>query len=433
MCCLLVPAFCRPLSSLHAGLHARRAAIILLTLPLAAGAASGPLAFEEALRLAETRSPQLAAQRSAIAAAEELALAARELPDPKLRLGIDNLPVEGADRFSIARDSMTMRRIGLMQDFPRSEKRELRGRRAEREAERERIRLADARAALRRDVAAAWMERYFAERMAGVISDQHAELRLQRDTMRAGLRAGVARPAELLALDAALQSLLDRHAGFEGQAARATALLSRWLGEDAGRPLAALPHPLPGVEKYDPAAHAPHHPHLRTLAREIDIAQEESALARAAAKPDWSLELAYAQRGPQFSNMVSVQVAIDLPLFQARRQDRSLAASLARLEQARAVREDALRLHLAEARAAWSEWQTATARLARFDDALLPLAQERTALALAAYRGGQAPLAPVLEARRAELELRLQMLQIEADQARAYAQLIYFLPEEDRK
>ena len=35
-------------------------------------------------------------------------------------------------------------------------------------------------------------------------------------------------------------------------------------------------------------------------------------LARAANKPDWGLEVAYAQRGPQFSNMLSVQVSIGL-------------------------------------------------------------------------------------------------------------------------
>ena len=37
----------------------------------------------------------------------------------------------------------------------------------------------------------------------------------------------------------------------------------------------------------------------------------------------------------------------------------------------------------------------------------------------------------VLDARRSELELKLQQLQLTADQARAYAQLIYFLPEEN--
>jgi outer membrane protein TolC len=131
--------------------------------------------------------------------------------------------------------------------------------------------------------------------------------------------------------------------------------------------------------------------------------------------------------------MVSLQVSIDLPLFADRRQNRETAAKLAQVEQARALREDALRQHLAEAAATRADWETATARLKRFDDALLPLARERAQLALAAYRGGTGSLSSVLDARRMELDLRLQKLQLAADQGRAYAQLIYFLPEEPAK
>lgn len=408
--------------------------IFSLGLPLAVHAAEAALTLAEALNIAARESSLLSAQRSAITAAEETAVSARELPDPKLRLGIDNLPVDGPDRYSLTRDFMTMRKIGVMQEFPRAEKREIRGRRAEHELAREQATLADARAALRRDVALSWMERYFAERMAGVIDEQYAETDLQREAMQAGLRAGKTQPADLLALQVSLQSLLDRRAEFEKQAARARALLSRWLGEVSARPLAAPPARLEAAARHpDLPAHVSSHPHLQAMERQIDVAQSDAALARVAGQPDWGLEIAYAQRGPQFSNMLSVQVSIDLPLFQARRQDRGIAARLAQVEQARALKEDTQRQHLAEARATWAEWEAATARLKRFDDALLPLARERAQLALAAYRGGQGSLASALEARRAEIELRLQQLQLAAEQGRAYAQLLYFLPEEHTK
>ena len=101
--------------------------------------------------------------------------------------------------------------------------------------------------------------------------------------------------------------------------------------------------------------------------------------------------------------------------------------------QARALREDALRQHRAEAAAAQAEWNVASARLKRFDDDLLPLARDRARLALAAYRGGFGTLAAVLEVRRIELDLRLQKFQLAAEQGRARAQLIYFLPEDYAK
>ena len=91
------------------------------------------------------------------------------------------------------------------------------------------------------------------------------------------------------------------------------------------------------------------------------------------------------------------------------------------------------RQHLADAATAQVEWEAATARLKRFDDALLRLARDQVTIALAAYRGGLSTLAMVLEARRAEIDLRLQKLQLAAEQGRARAQLLYFLPEEQSK
>ena len=405
----------------------------LAPVPLSAQIVTGALSLTEALAIADRDSSLLAAQRSGISAAEENTYSARELPDPKLKLGIDNLPVDGPDRYSVTRDFMTMRKIGVMQEFVRDEKREIRGRRAEQALAMEQALLGSAQAALRRDVAQAWIERYFAERMAKVVDEQYAETELQRESMQAGLRAGKTQPAELLALQVNLQSLLDRRAEYQRQAARATAQLSRWLGADSTRPLAALPDRLLPAQHGDVAAHAENHPHLQSMERQIEVARNEADLARAATKPDWGLEVAYAQRGPQYSNMLSVQVSIDLPLFQANRQDRGVAAKMAQVEQARALREDALRQHLADAKAARADWDAATSRLQRFDDALLPLTRERAQLALAAYRGGQGPLAAVLDARRVEIDLRLQQLQLAADQGRAYAQLLYFLPQENLK
>jgi len=412
-------------------------AVLVLGCPLLAPAAERPLSLAEALAIAVRDSSLLAAQRSAVTAAHETAGSARELPDPKLKLGLDNVPIEGADKYSLTRDFMTMRRIGIAQDFPQSEKREIKGRRAEHQLAREQAMLGDAHAMLRRDVAAAWMDRYYAGLMAKAVEEQYAETALQRDALQAGVAANRTSTSERLALEVTLQMLLDRRAEFDRQSARAQVMLSRWLGEAARRPFSPPPDaPIAAAvhaQSGDTGTHAPQHPHLQSLERQIDIAQSEADLAKAATKPDWGMELSYQQRGSAYSNMLSVQVSIDLPLFADRRQNREAASRLAQVEQARALREDALRLHLAEAAAAQAEFEAANARLKRFDDALLPLARDRVTLALAAYRGGIGTLAAVLEARRMEIDLRLQKLQLAAEQGRARAQIIYFLPEEYAK
>lgn len=417
--------------SLKIGLATLTAAAVFMG-SLSARAADNPLSLVEALAIAMRDSPLLAAQRAGVAAAGEYTISARELPDPKLKLGIDNFPLDGSDKYSLTRDFMTMRKIGIAQEFPRAEKRELKGRRAGHQLAREQAMLGDVRAALRRDVATAWLERYYAGLMTKLVEEQYGETVLQRDALQAGVAANRTTLTERIALDSTLQMLLNRRAEFDKQAVRAQAMLSRWLSEAARRPLLPL-SPLEHTTAGAADTHAPNHPHLQSLDRQIDIAQSEADLAKAATKPDWGLELSYAQRGSAYSNMLSVQISIDLPLFAERRQSRESAARAAQVEQARALREDALRLHLAEAAAAQAEFDSSTARLKRFDDALLPLARDNAMVALAAYRGGLSSLAAVLEARRMEIDLRLQKLQLAAEQGRARAQLMYFLPEETAK
>ena len=412
--------------------NAARAVLVVVLLVSVGAYAEEPatLSLSDALRIAGDQSPQLAAQRSAIAAAEQGTVSARQLPDPKLFFGVDNLPVTGADSLSLTRDFMTMRKIGVMQDFPRGEKRELKGQLAERVTAREQAMLSDVQASVRRDVASAWIEGYFAQAMGAILDEQIGEAQLQSDALKAGLKSGKAQTADFIAVQLSIERLHDRRAEFDKLAARAKAMLSRWLGSAADRPLAPFAPAELSAQQGVLSEHIVHHPHVQSLDRQVDVAQTEAYIARAASKPDWSLQLAYQQRGPTYSNMVSVQVAIDLPLFQKNRQHRDTAAKLALVQQARDLKEDAVRLHLAEAQAAWSDWETSTARLKRFDTSLLPLAHERTQSALAAYKGGRGDLSTVLAARRDEIELKLQKLQLAGEQGRAYAQLLYFLPNE---
>src|SRR5262249_7744209 len=129
-----------------------------------------------------------------------------------------------------------------------------------------------------------------------------------------------------------------------------------------------------------------------------------------------------------FSNMVSVGVSIPLQWDQKNRQDREVAAKLAVAEQARAQRDEALRAHTAEARNMLYEWQNGRERRTRYASDLAPLASARTEAAIAAYRGGKAGLMEVLAARRNEIDVRMQALQLEAETARLWAQINFLFP-----
>lgn len=391
------------------------------------------LSLPEAQRLAVARSPQLAAQDRAISASRDMAVAAGQLPDPVLKLGIDNLPVDGPDRFNLSRDFMTMRRVGVAQELTRGAKRELRSQRFEREAEKSTAEKGALLADIQRDTALAWLDRYYAERMASLLADQLTQARLEVQAAEAAYRGGRAGQPEVIAAHGTVAMIEDRASELASRVRVAKSNLARWAGEAADAPLAAPPAMDDvGLDTGSLEQRLAVHPQIVALAKQAEAAVAEARLAEASRTPDWTVEMAYQQRGG-FSDMVSFGISVPLPWDRAHRQDREAAAKRAFAEQARAQREEALRAHIGEVRAMLVEWRNDRERLARYERDIVPLAGERARAALAGYQGGRTSISDLLMARRSEAEARLQAAQLEADAAKLWARLTYLIPHTEAK
>jgi outer membrane protein TolC len=396
---------------------------------ISAFAADGPLTLAEAQQRAVAHSRQLSAQDMATAASREMAIAAGQLPDPTLKFGIDNLPVTGQERFSITDDFMTMRRIGINQEWTRADKRQLRSERFDREADKSVAQKAVAVAAIERDTALAWLDRYYAEQIEAVIAEQAAQARLEIVTAESAYRGGRGSQADIFAARSALVEVDDRASEIQRKVRNANTMLARWIGVDADVPLAGRPSV--DAIRLDPTTfdtQLTHHPQIALLSKQIDIADSDVKLAQANKQADWSIELAYQQRGPAYSNMVSIGVSLPLQWDQKNRQDRELSSKLAVLEQSKAERDEMLREHTAETRTMIEEWQNDRERSARYEQELIPLANQRLQAVIAAYRGGKSSLVDVLAARRNEIDVRIQALQLQADTGRIWAQLNFLFP-----
>jgi len=412
----------------HALLRALYGAAILLT-PFTLTAAE--LSFAHAQQLALAQSAQLIGQDAAIAAASDLAVAAGERPDPVLSLGIDNLPVNTADRFSLSRDFMTMRRIGLMQEVTRRDKLDLRRQRQEKQTLLAGAEKVAEQSEILRAAGKAWLENYYAQQMLALLDEQLQQARQQVIVSEAAYRGGRNTQADVLAAQAEVLTLEDELADAQRQLRVAKTALARWVGvEQAGQVLAGEPdiHRI-HFEVADLESHLNRHPDLVMLTRRVEVAETEAKLAEADKRSDWSVELSYAQRGPSFSNMMSVGVSTPLQWDQGRRQNRELAARQALLAQAKAERDDMFRGHVADVKARVDAWQTDRQRLQRAREHRLPLAQARVQAVLAAYRGGKVGLAEVLMARRNALALQQQTLQLEMQTAIEWVELNFLLPE----
>ena len=384
------------------------------------------LTLEQAVALGIRGTPQLEAQTAAIEAAQSESIAAGRLPDPQLVLGIDNLPVTGDDAWSVERDFMTMRRIGVMQSFPNGRKRASeRGKAAaavsvaQSQAHQAKLEVAGA-------TATAWVAAYAAELAHEKLLTLKPEVGLQAQAARTALASGRGSTLDALAAQSEISDLDDRLLQSQRDVQAARAELARWIGADAQRALAAEPQfeqlPAPR-EKLLASLHL--HASLLIFDAQRELAQSEIDLARAEKRPDWSAELAYSKRGDAFSNMVSLEFRVGLPLFSGNRQDPLISAKRAQLRRLDSEREAELRMHSAEIASALAVWDTAHQRMQLYESERLPLARQRSQAALSGFRAGRTDLGALMASHIAEIEVQRSYVGLVKELGQAWVFLRY--------
>ena len=400
--------------------------VISLILTATSAWAEPQLTLDEVARLALERQPNLDAYTKASAAANEAAVAEGQLPDPQLRLGVQNLPVTGDDAYRLDREDMTMVTVGVMQEIVRKPIRTAAARRLQAEsAQWQTERTAEARRVVR-DARLAWVDAFDATKRAALLQRLSAELAAEREVALKRIPSGGADPRELFQLDTMLAMNNDRRLATENLARKARAQLSRWLGDAAFRP---LPDDLPELSgpATDAADDLTSHPQLAALRKTEEAARFDTERARAERYPNWSWELMYGKRRDDRADLVALQFSLPLPWNRADRQDRRLAEKLALAERAHDLLLDRARELNAERAAAIADRDTAQARNREHIERLIPAAQARLRMAQAGYSAGKLPLSAVWEARRGSIDVDLEHWAIRSDLLRAALRLDYLL------
>ena len=401
--------------------HTQRAASLAAALLSAhwAIAAAEPLSLDQAMLLAAQRSETARSARAAAAGAGEMARAAGQQPDPMLAVGIDNLPITGSDRFRTSTEEMTMKRIGIAQEWVSADKRAAREAAAKALAGRESVAESVAVAEARLQTALAYIDAYYAGQALELttLNEKHAREEFEAGKGRLATVSG--NSAEVLGLAGAVGVAEDESADQRQQQGAAAALLQRWTGV----PVDGLSEPIPGASPAQ-AAFVAAHPAVVTKLRDIEVAHQEATSATLNRKPNWTWEVSYGQR-QGLSDLVSFGVRIPLPVAPAARQDRETAAKLALVDKAEAELEEARRAAAGEYDALASDARRFQERLERFDAGVLTPLRQRTAATLAAYRSYQAPLLMLFEARHAEVEAQRKLLSFRRELVKALAQLAF--------
>jgi len=299
------------------------AAVALSCLTVAVMAAA-PLTLQEALEVATTQAPSIAANAADIAGAQALVTPSGALPDPTLVFGVANLPVDGPGNFALDTDDMTMEQIGVVQEVPNSRKRRARRTRATATVEVAQAQARLARLRVLRDTAVAWVDVYYAERRLAGFAALDRENMLLSDAIGALLANGDATPADAVLPQTEAVRLAERRDVLVQEIAAARARLRRYVGAAADQPLGGTA-PAFALDHAHVTAYLHTHPELAVYEAKSLEAQAEVSEAAADKRPDWAVEFAFQHREAA-SDMVSLQISIDLPVFSETRQEPRILA-----------------------------------------------------------------------------------------------------------
>jgi len=398
---------------------------------ICSAAQAEPLTLTQTLAAAERYSAELSANHNEARALDAMAESARQLPDPKLKFGIDNVPVQGGNGRRLTREGMTMQRVGIMQQYVSAEKRDRKADTLLAEAQSVNARSAAVRAALQRDAAQAWLDLALSAKAQRAAEQLLAETERQQGAQRASVGAGDAAPDSVLAFRIALSAMRDKVTLARRDVQLAQTRLMQLTGQTVTRVSGALPRyqRLPADEKTLEQA-ITRHPDIVAAASEANSAKARSAQSAVAAIPDVEVEVWYGRRAEGYEDMAGVMFTVDLPLFQSRRQDKDHAADLSRTLQANDRLALVTRDHLALVRTLIAQYNAAQTLWARQQDEVLPLVRSRATLLSAQYRAGQSTLTEVLEARRNVLDSELAVYQAEKEMARIWAAIRWLIPQE---
>ncbi|MCU7960586.1 MAG: TolC family protein [gamma proteobacterium symbiont of Bathyaustriella thionipta] len=388
-----------------------------------------PLSLNEALQYALQNDPQLMARTARSEALAESAVADGQLPDPKLRFGAYNVPLDSG---SFSQEPSTQVRFGIQQAFLPGDTLHYRQRKTQWQSKEQQHRAEVAALMTTRNVREQYLERFYQLQAGRVINDTREFFSELLKISERHYASGKVNQQDVLRAQLELSRLDDKYERILSADDVARAKLSQWIGPLAERPLPAemplLPK-LPSLETLQEKVKD--HPAIVAENARIESFREQTHIAREQYKPGWSAGVEYRKRfgdnndGSSRTDMAAVMLTMDLPLFTKGRQDRRQAASLRQTDAADLSREDKLRELRSQLERNYAQWQRLAARNKLYKERLLPDAHANSKASINAYQAGVGDFTTLMRASISELDARLQTLRVQVDQAKAQARLLY--------
>lgn len=390
--------------------------------------ASG-LSLNDAEQLALREDPSVEVIEASRLALDELSAAAEQLPDPLLKVGMVSLPT---DTFNLGQEAMTQVQLGLVQKFPRGHTRSLTSRQIRQRSEGLDDTIRDQKLQIILAVREQFFEILKQQRLANINAEAIRVFADLADIIQDYYATGQVHQQDVFQAVVELAKVEERAARISQGKDQARARLATWIGNAAYRNLAS-DWPLLKTQSSTAVikARLPDHPRILALGKNIAATETDVELAREKYKPEFSFDLTYGGRGGRNpdgssrSDLLSLMMVMDLPLFTNNRQDRVTASRLAKSSAARFTRDDVFRRMQSEIDLHSATWQRQQERIDLFENTILPQAAFSTEASFEAYQSFFGDLTTLLRAQITEFELRLDHARLQAEALKTNARLLY--------
>lgn len=388
----------------------------------------GPLTLAEAVSIAVTSDdPALLSFNESIAALKDQAVADAQLPDPRIRGALVNVPT---DTFQVDQENMTQAQLTLRQEFPSGRTLSLRGERRKAEADAERARRDLTLMEIRMAVRNKWFEKYYlVQAQANIEASRHHVSELVQ-ALHAAFSAGSLSAQDISRAELELALLDDRMTEFRQREEETDAELFRFLGKDALRPLSSkLPilRTLPDIAEMEAALRQ--HPSVLIEEAKVGIRDMDVALAEQAYRPSWALEGGYGARHGDRSDLATIGITLSIPFFTADRQDRRLSAAVRQRGAAQFDRAAKLLDLRRDLTRAYANWRRLGERIRLYGDVVIERAKETAEASVSTYASGTSDFAELIRSQLAQLDAELMRLKLVTEQGKAWAKIRYLVGE----
>ena len=419
---------------------------------------STALSFKNAIAMAQENDPWLTGNKHKQRAIELMSTAVKTLPDPKVSVGLANLPTNG---FNFTQEGMTQAKVSIAQMFPRGDTLAIKSQQLKTQSEAFPYQRKDRESKVAVTVGSLWLDAYRVQQSIALIEKNRSLFEQLADVATANYSSalGKIRQQDIVRAQVELTRLEDRLAQLVQQKSGFFGMLTQWLSQfssenSADEPVLlasefslrklVLSQELPEIDLInralvakeswlEPRALIPYfsnHPAVMALEKNIKATKTGIKLAQQKYQAEWGVNASYGYRaddpmGSSRADLFSVGVTFDLPIFTHNRQDKEVQSAVSATAAVKTEKILLLRQLLAAYSSAKGRLLRLKERQTLYKFKLLPQIHDQAAASLSAYTTDDGDFAEVVRSRIAVLNTEIDLLTLNVEEQKIGLELNY--------